>query len=98
MRIKARGQARVVTEHVINYEQPNVGVRAPTKIDDTVVVISGRVSEIKLGGNFNMEIEITAQELGRFIMAATEKSEALSALLKAAIANGDLARAGIRLR
>jgi hypothetical protein len=98
MKLKASGQARKVRDHEIPYRVPKISVRAPTKIDETTVEISGSVTSLALTGNFNMAIEMSAQEFGRFVMDAAEKSEALSALLKAAIATGDLARAGIRLR
>ena len=98
MKIRARGQSRATRTHVHDIVAPHTTIVAPLNWEECGIAVSGSVSGLGLSGDFNVTFEMTGQELARVVLKAAEQSEVLSNVLKAAIANGDLRRAGIHLK
>jgi hypothetical protein len=103
MKLTAQGKKRSVKDHDHEYRSPRAEVGAPGTPDETAIVISGiviagSVFDLGLGVDFDMQIRMSLQEFCGFAGIAAARSEAASSLLKAAVANGDVARAGIRTR
>jgi hypothetical protein len=66
--------------------------------DRCTLTVHGSVSGLSLGGNFRMQIEMSADDLVKFVKLAAQESEMLSAALKAALAHGDARRVGAKIK